>query len=102
MTETIISKKTYFQVWAALLILLAATVGIASVQLGGFNAVAALTIAVAKATIIILYFMHVRHSSQLIWVVVGAGFFWLSIMIGLTLTDYLTRDLLPDPTFWLR
>jgi cytochrome c oxidase subunit IV len=102
MSETNIPKKTYYQAWGALLILLAATVGMAYLQLGAFNALAALCIAVTKATIIMLYFMHVRYSSHLVWIFVGAGFFWLGILIVLTMSDYLTRGLLPTPTDWLQ
>jgi cytochrome c oxidase subunit 4 len=60
-------------------------------DLGRMNAVVALTIAVIKATLVVLYFMHVRYSSKLTWVFVGAGFFWLAIMVALTLSDYMTR-----------
>jgi cytochrome c oxidase subunit 4 len=57
----------------------------------GANTVVALTIAVIKATLVVLYFMHVRYSTRLIWVIVVAGFFWLGIMFVFTLSDYLTR-----------
>lgn len=57
----------------------------------GANTVVALTIAVAKATLVVLYFMHVRYSTRLIWVVVVAGFFWLGILFVLTMSDYLSR-----------
>lgn len=58
------------------------------------NNVAAITIAVGKALLVILYFMHVRYSDRLTWVFVGAGFFWLVILIGGTMDDVLTRPLL--------
>jgi cytochrome c oxidase subunit 4 len=58
----------------------------------GANTVVALTIAVIKATLVVLYFMHVRYSTRLIWVVVVAGFFWLGILFVLTMSDYLSRD----------
>jgi cytochrome c oxidase subunit 4 len=57
----------------------------------GANTVVALTIAVIKATLVVLYFMHVRYSARLIWVVVVAGFFWLGILFVLTMSDYLSR-----------
>ena len=57
----------------------------------GANTVVALTIAVIKATLVVLYFMHVRYSTRLIWVIVVAGFFWLGIMFVFTLSDYLSR-----------
>ena len=59
---------------------------------GPLNAVVALTIAVVKATLVVLYFMHVRYSSRLVWLIVTAGLFWLAIMFALTLSDYSTRD----------
>jgi len=70
-----------------------ATYAIAFVDLGIWNPVVALTIAVIKAVLVILFFMHVRYSSRLTKVTVGAGFFWLLIMITLSLSDYLSRSL---------
>jgi cytochrome c oxidase subunit IV len=62
-------------------------------DLGIFNPVVALTIACTKAVLVILFFMHVRYSSKLTKVTVGAGFFWLLILITLSLSDYLSRTL---------
>jgi len=95
MSEHIVEKKTYFGVFAGLMVLLAVTVGVAYVHLGRFNVVAALSIACVKAVLIILYFMHVRYSSRLLWIFVGAGFFWLGILFALSYSDYLTRVWLP-------
>jgi|SRR5690349_12779344 cytochrome c oxidase subunit IV len=100
MSETIIPKKTYVLVWGSLLILLAITVVVSYIHLGWFNPAAAVGIAALKAVIIILYFMHVRYSSRVIWVFVGAGFFWLGILFVLAMGDYLTRVYLPTPTNW--
>jgi len=100
MSEHIIPRKVYFTIFGALMVLLAVTVGIAYIHLGELNVIAAMTIAVTKAVLIILYFMHVRYSSRLSWVWVGAGFFWLIIMFTLTFSDYFTRDWLPVPTGW--
>jgi cytochrome c oxidase subunit IV len=100
MAEHIVDKKTYFRVFAALMALLGATVVLAYIHLGELNTIAALTIAVIKATLIILYFMHVRYSSRLLWVFVGAGFFWLLILFALSFSDFLTRGWLPQPTAW--
>ena len=55
------------------------------------NTIVALTIAVTKATFVVLYFMHVRYSSRLVWVIVASGLFWLAILFALTFSDYLTR-----------
>jgi cytochrome c oxidase subunit IV len=56
-----------------------------------FNTVIALTIAVIKATLVVLYFMHVRYSSRLIWVIIASALFWLAILFALTFSDYWTR-----------
>lgn len=91
MSEHVVSRKTYFVIFGALMVLTAATVLVATFDLGALNAVVALSIAVLKATLVVLYFMHVRYSSKLTWVFVGAGFFWLAILVAFTLSDYATR-----------
>ena len=92
MSEHIVSRNVYFAIFGALMVGTAATVGAAFVDLGGgWNTVLALTIAVIKATLVVLYFMHVRYSSRLTWVIVGSGLFWLGIMFALTLSDYWSR-----------
>ena len=100
MAEHIVEKKTYYSVFAALMLLLAGTVSVAYVHLGRLNVIAALIIASIKAILIILYFMHVRYSSRMLWIFVGAGFFWLGILFALTLSDVLTRGWLPLPAGW--
>ena len=57
-----------------------------------WNVIIAMTIAVTKATLVVLYFMHVRYSSRLIWVVFTSALFWLVILFALTFSDYWTRD----------
>jgi cytochrome c oxidase subunit 4 len=91
MREHIVSPKVYFAVFTALAVLTVVTWSVAKLDLGLLNVVVALTIAVIKATLVVLYFMHVRWSSRLTWIFVCAGFFWLAIMVALTLSDYLTR-----------
>jgi cytochrome c oxidase subunit 4 len=61
------------------------------------NTIIALTIAVTKATFVVLYFMHVRYSSRLVWVIVTSALFWLVIMFALTFSDYWTRCWLKVP-----
>jgi cytochrome c oxidase subunit 4 len=100
MSETIIPRKTYFTVWASLLILLAITVLVSYIHLGWLNPAVAVAIAGIKALIIILYFMHVKYSPKLVWVFVCAGFFWLGILFVLSLGDYFTRAYLPVPAIW--
>jgi len=83
--------KTYLQVAGTLFGLLVLTVAAAYVNLGPFNTVAAMTVSLAKAALIVLFFMHVRRANPLIQLFVVAGFFWLGIMLTLTLSDFLTR-----------
>ena len=95
MTKTIVPKKIFIRVWVALLALLLLTWGVAQFNLGVLNPIAALTIAVAKMLLVILYFMHARYSPRLTWIFIAAGFIWLLIMVDLTLCDYLTRGIVP-------
>jgi cytochrome c oxidase subunit IV len=91
-SEPVVSVRVYVLVFSALLVLTALTTAIALVDLGGaWNNVAAITIAVCKALLVILYFMHVRYSDRLTWVFAAAGFFWLLILMGGTMDDVLTR-----------
>lgn len=79
--------------------LLVATVAAAMLGLPQpFGIIVAMTIAVVKALLVMLYFMHVRHSSRRTWVFAAAGFFWLAILIGLSLSDFLTRTWLTMPS----
>jgi len=87
------SPRVYYAVFAALLLLLAATVAAAQFDLGRWNFPTATTIAALKGLLIILFFMHVRYSSPLTWLFAGAGFFWLGLLISLTLSDYITRPM---------
>jgi cytochrome c oxidase subunit 4 len=81
----------YYAVFAALIFGTALTVAVAFINLGALNNVLMLGIAMAKALLVILFFMHVRWSTRLTWVVVASGFFWLLILFGLTMSDYLSR-----------
>jgi cytochrome c oxidase subunit IV len=95
MAEHIVSRKTYIVVWAALMALMIATAGLSRVNLGEWSTFIALAIAVMKALLVILFFMHVRYEDQKItWVVIIAGFFWLMILMALSMTDYLSRGYL--------
>lgn len=91
----IIGLPTYFAIYVILLVLLGATVGAYYVNLGFISLGLGILIAVVKAVLIIMYFMHVRFSSRLVWIFAIAGFIWLLILIGFTLSDYLTRGWLP-------
>jgi len=100
MSQHIVPKRVYLLIFAALLVLTAITVWVAFKDLGPLNDVVALGIAVVKATLVILYFMHVRYSSGLTWVLVVAGFLFLVILLSLTMSDVATRHWLPQPPGW--
>ena len=91
-------RSTYLTIFAALMVLTAVTVGVAFIDLGVLNFPLALAIAVFKATLVVLFFMHVKYSSQLTKLIVSGAFFFLIILFGLTLTDYLSRGWQTFPT----
>lgn len=84
-------KKVYYYATAALMALLGLTVAVSLLDLGAWGVVVAVTIAFAKALVIVLYFMHVRYSSRLTMLFAGAGLFWLLVLFALTFSDYATR-----------
>jgi len=117
----VVPVRTYVTIFLLLMVLTATTVWVATVDLGplsGFvpgplrvylspslaavdlNTVAALTIAIAKMLLVVLFFMHVRHSSALTKTFILAGFFWLLLLMGFTLTDVGSRDIPPPPEGW--
>ena len=81
----------YLLVFFALMVGTALTVGVAYIELGWLNTPVALIIAVVKATIVVLFFMHVRYNTPLMWVFAAGGFFFLVILLVLTLQDYYSR-----------
>jgi cytochrome c oxidase subunit 4 len=91
MAGHVLPKKIFYRTFAALMILLVLTVAVWYVDLGRLNIYVAMTIAVVKALLVILFFMEVRYSSRLTWVFAGMGFIWLIILFGLTLADYYSR-----------
>jgi cytochrome c oxidase subunit 4 len=96
MSEHIVYPRVYITIFCVLMAGTGLTVLAAFQDFPGpLNAVVALTIAVVKATLVVLYFMHVRYSSRLIWLVIAAALFWLAIMFALTISDYSTRSWLP-------
>ncbi len=99
-TPHILPLRIYLSVFFALMIFTGVTVWVAHYDLGILNTFVAITIAVIKATIVILYFMHLKYSARITWVVAGAGFVWLIIMISLTLSDTLGRGWTPFPAGW--
>jgi cytochrome c oxidase subunit 4 len=97
MAQHILPQRTYLLVFAALIVLTAATVGASFLPLGGLHLAVALTIAIAKATLVLLFFMHLLYSTRLTWVVALSGLLWLGILIVLTMADYVTREVLALP-----
>ena len=96
MSEHIVPLKIYVTIFLGLLVGTTLTVwaGLRDFP-GPLNVIIALTIAVIKATLVVLYFMHVRYSSRLIWVVFTSALLWLVILFALTFSDYWTRGWLP-------
>jgi cytochrome c oxidase subunit 4 len=84
-------KSLYYGVFLALVVGTLLTVVVAKFDLGPLNNIVMLTIACSKALLVVLFFMHVRWSTRLTWVVAGAGFFWLLILFSITMSDYMSR-----------
>lgn len=97
MSVHVVPVKTYALVLAVLLLLTGTTVWAAYLDLGPLNNVVALTIAVTKTVLVILFFMHLRYSPRLTWFVVASGFLWLAFLIAGTLHDYISRGWLGVP-----
>jgi cytochrome c oxidase subunit IV len=87
----LVPVRVYLTIFSLLMVFTAITVGVAYLDLGPFNTLVAIVIAVTKMMLVVLYFMHVRYSTRLTWAVVAGGFFWLALLLLLTLGDYLTR-----------
>jgi cytochrome c oxidase subunit IV len=100
MASHIVAKKLYFVIFSALIGLTALTTGVAYIDLGKWNTVAALAIACCKAILVALFFMHLRWSSGLLRLVLVASLAWFIILVGLTLNDTLTRNWTPVPSSW--
>ena len=93
MSEHIVSVRVYITIFLALLVGTALTVAAAFFNFPGrLNTIVALTIATAKATLVVLYFMHVRYSARLVWVIVASALFWMAILFAFTFSDYFTRN----------
>lgn len=87
----VLPLRIYWSVFLALVAGTLLTIWSATMDLGAMNLVVALLIASIKALLVILFFMHVKYSSKLVWMFAAAGFFWFVIMIVITLTDYAGR-----------
>ena len=97
MSEHIVSVRVYLAIFLALLVGTGLTVLAAFYDFPWrLNTIVALTIATIKATLVVLYFMHVRYSTRLIWVIVASALFWMAILFALTFSDYNTRGWIPS------
>lgn len=90
-TEHIVSPGIYLTIILTLLVLTAATVGAAYINLGPFNIVVALAIATVKATLVVLFFMHAKYVPKRTQLVIIAGIFWLALLLFMTMSDYISR-----------
>jgi len=95
-SEHIVSPKLYILIFAALMVLTGTTYFAAQVDLNQYfaalNIIVALVIATCKAILVILFFMHAKYSSKRTKLIIISGFFWLAIMLSLTLGDYASRS----------
>ena len=91
MSGHIASPRIYYMVFLALLVGTGLTYWAALIDFGFMNNIVMLAIALTKAALVILFFMGVRWSSRLTWVVAASGFVWLLILFGITMSDYLSR-----------
>lgn len=97
MSEHIVPVRIYVTIFAVLLVGTALTVIAAFYDFPWqLNTIIALTIATTKATFVVLYFMHVRYSTRLVWVILSSALFWMAIMFALTFSDYKTRGWIPS------
>lgn len=100
MSQHIIPTRVYYTIFLSLMVLTALTVWVAFQDFGAFNNVLAIGIACTKATLVVLYFMHVRYSGKVVWLFVIGGILFLLILFGITMGDYLSRGWQFNPQSW--
>ena len=100
MTGHALPRSVYFATFAALIVLTGATTWVAEIDLGVFNTVVALAIAVCKASLVVLFFMHLKYTPGMTRLALAAAVGWLAILIVLTLADFHTRSWSPAPESW--
>src|ERR1700744_1396154 len=100
MTHHITPVRNYVLVFLALIVLTVSTVLVSKVELGEYNFVGAMTIAVIKASLVVWFFMQVRYATSMTRLFVGAGLFWMAIRFVFTVGDYTSRGWLPRPNWW--
>ncbi len=97
MSAHVSPKSVYYTIFGSLLVLTGITVGVAFINLGRLNFPVAISIAILKATLVVLFFMHAKYSSRLTKLVIGGALFFLLCLFGLTMTDYLSRGWFSSP-----
>ena len=100
MSHQVVSVKVYAAVFITLLALTITTVAVSKLDLGEYNFIVAMTIAVIKGTLVIMFFMDIRRASSMTRLFAGAGFFWMAILLVFLLSDYLSRGWLPGPRWF--
>jgi cytochrome c oxidase subunit 4 len=93
-------KFFYVKVFLALIVLTAITTAVAYIDLGAFNTVVALVIAVFKASLVVLFFMHLKEQGGMTRVVIVAAVLWLAVLIGITMSDRFTRHWIEKGAPW--
>lgn len=88
----VLPLSVYWTIFLALVVGTIVTVWSATIDLGHWNVIVALAIASTKAALVILYFMHVKYSSKMVWAFAAAGFFWVFMMIVFTMQDFVSRS----------
>jgi cytochrome c oxidase subunit 4 len=101
MTHHVVPVRVYVSVFLALIVLTFTTVAVSKIELGEFNFIVAITIAVLKASLVVWFFMHLNQSGSLTRLFAGAGLFWLAIMLAFVLSDYFSRQWVPN-VLWMR
>ena len=95
MSELVVPVKVYVAVFVTLLVMTATTTAVSGVDLGPWNTVVALAIAFFKASLVVLFFMHVKYSPRLTQLVILGALLWLAILLVLTFSDFASRGWLP-------
>ena len=90
--QHVVPLSFYLRIFGALIALTAVTVAVSFADFGVWNDLVAISIAVTKATLVVLYFMHVRWSGKLVWVFAAAGFLWFLLLLTITFADVMSRD----------
>ena len=100
MKNHVVSVKLYIAIFLTLMVFTFVTVWVSTINFGFMNDVVAMTIAVIKMLLVALFFMHLKYQARLVWLIAGAGLIWLVIMFSITLSDFMTREMIVNPQPW--